>query len=56
MRPIKSTINKKSQSFKDNYKQMSSLIDELKGYMQKSLFQGKEKHIAKARKEGSSST
>ncbi len=51
MRPIKSTINKKSQSYKDNYQQMSSLIDELKGYMQKSLFQGKEKHIAKARKE-----
>jgi acetyl-CoA carboxylase carboxyltransferase component len=50
MRPIKSVINIQSQAYKDNYTQMSKLVDELQGYMQKSLFQGKEKHIAKARK------
>jgi len=50
MRPIKSVINTQSQAYKDNYSQMSKLVDELQGYMQKSLFQGKEKHIAKAKK------
>ncbi|BDS12256.1 acyl-CoA carboxylase subunit beta [Aureispira anguillae] len=50
MRPIKSTINSNSSSYRDNYQQMSDLVKELNGYLQKSLFQGKEKHLAKARK------
>lgn len=52
MRTIKSQINTKTAIYQENYEQMTLLIDELKVNMQKSLFQGKPKHIAKARKEG----
>ncbi|MCP4442133.1 MAG: acyl-CoA carboxylase subunit beta [Aureispira sp.] len=52
MRTIKSQINTKTALYKENCEQMSLLIEELKANMQKSLFQGKPKHIAKARKQG----
>ncbi|MCH2021119.1 MAG: acyl-CoA carboxylase subunit beta [Saprospiraceae bacterium] len=52
MRPYKSAINTQSQSYKDNFIQMSELVNKLQKYSQESLYQGKEKHIAKARKSG----
>lgn len=51
MRPIKSAINTQSTFFKENSSQMLELIKELESYQQKSLFQGKEKHLLKAQKE-----
>ncbi|CAA6799872.1 MAG: Methylcrotonyl-CoA carboxylase carboxyl transferase subunit (EC [uncultured Aureispira sp.] len=50
MRPIKSAVHTNAQSYQDNYEEMSKLVEKLEGYFQKSLFQGKEKHLAKARK------
>ena len=52
MRPIKSAIHPKSQNYLENHQQMTKLVEELQGHLQKSLFQGKEKHIAKAQKAG----
>lgn len=52
MRPIKSAVHTNAQSYQDNYQEMSKLVEKLEGYFQKSLFQGKEKHLAKARKAG----
>ncbi len=50
MPTIKSKINPNSASFKENYQQMSALVADLQEKMKKSLFQGKERHIKKARK------
>ena len=48
----KSKINKNSQQFKDNYAGMKELVDKLNSHLEESRFQGKEKHIARARKRG----
>ena len=49
---MKSAINKNSQSFKANYEGMLELIKQLEGHMEEGRFQGKDKHIARARKRG----
>ena len=51
MRPIRSKINSKSATFQKNYEAMTALIDKLDSNLQKSLYQGEEKHIARARKQ-----
>lgn len=50
MRSLKSNINTSSQSFKDNQARMLEYLAQLEKHMEASRFQGKEKHIAKARK------
>ncbi|MEM6726096.1 MAG: carboxyl transferase domain-containing protein [Bacteroidota bacterium] len=52
MRPIKSKINPKSQQFQANYEGMKKLVDKLEKHLEESRFQGKDKHIARARKRG----
>lgn len=52
MRPIRSSINTDSSSYQENHQQMLCLVKELQDYMQQSLFQGKEKHLKKAKKAG----
>ena len=52
MRPIQSKINPNSQQFKTNQEGMISFIETLDKAMTESRFQGKEKHIARARKRG----
>lgn len=52
MRPIRTRINKQSASYKANYEKMTALVDDLHKKMQKSLFQGSEKHTSKAKEEG----
>lgn len=47
---LKSKININSQKSKDNKKDMLKWIDQLSKNMEKSLFQGKDHHIARARK------
>lgn len=49
MQPIRSKINTRSATYKNNYEAMTGLVGELEEKLQKSLFQGGEKHIAKAR-------
>ncbi|MEL7533314.1 MAG: carboxyl transferase domain-containing protein [Bacteroidota bacterium] len=49
---LHSHINPNSQAFKDNYAEMLALIQKLEENMEKSRFQGKDKHIARARKRG----
>ena len=49
---IQSKINTNSSAYKENYAQMLEKIDILKKHLQKSLFQGEEKHIEKARTKG----
>ena len=52
MRSMRSSINTQSQSYKDNYAEMLKLAEKLESEMIKSRFQGKEKHIDRARKRG----
>jgi len=52
MSALKSTINTQSKSFQEKMAQMRELCDELSEHMEKSRFQGKDKHIARARKRG----
>ena len=52
MRALQSKVNVNSQQSKDNYAAMQKLCEELQGNLEKSRFQGKEKHIARARKRG----
>ena len=52
MRVLQSKININSQQYKDNYTKMRKLVDELNKHLKGSLFQGKDKHIARARKRG----
>ena len=47
---LQSNININSKSAKDNRQEMLKLIEELEKNMEKSRFQGKDHHIAKARK------
>lgn len=49
---IQSKINTNSSAYKENYAQMLEKIDILKKHLQKSLFQGEEKHIEKAKTKG----
>ncbi len=50
MKVIKSRVNTHSQTYRDNYEGMKTLLAELEQHLEKSRFQGKEKHIQKARK------
>ncbi len=52
MRALKSQINIQSAACKENYEEMKKFIAELEQHMEKSRFQGKEKHIDRARKRG----
>ncbi len=52
MQAIKSKINPNSQQFKDNRKEMLEVIEKLEAEMEKGRFQGKDKHIERARKRG----
>ncbi len=52
MRAIKSQINTKSSTFLNNQKGMKELIEQLEKHLEESRFQGKEKHISKARSKG----
>ncbi len=52
MRPLQSKINPNSQSFKDNYAEMSKLVEKLEKNLEKSRFQGKEKYLERARQRG----
>ena len=49
---LKSKVNTASQAYKENYKNMMGKWEEVQNAYQKSLFQGSEKHIDKARKRG----
>jgi len=51
MRRIKSQIDTNSAAYQANYEKMKALVEQLKEHLAKSRFQGKEKHIAKARKQ-----
>ena len=50
MRILKSKLNKNSQQFRENYQGMKVLVEELEKHLANSRFQGKDKHIARARK------
>lgn len=52
MKPIKSRINTTSDTYRSNYRGMTILMGELEEKLEQSRFQGKEKHIAKARSRG----
>ena len=52
MQVYKSHINANSQAFKENYEQMLAFIKELDANFELSRFQGKDSHIARARKRG----
>ena len=47
---LKSTINVNNQSAQENRREMLSFIEQLQKNMEKSLFQGKDHHIERARK------
>jgi acyl-CoA carboxylase subunit beta len=52
MLPLKSRINPQAALFQSNREGMHALVAELQEKMAQSLFQGQEKHLAKAAKEG----
>lgn len=49
---LRSKINTKSEAYQENYAKMRALCDQLGGYLEESLFQGKERQIERARKRG----
>lgn len=49
MRSLESKVNVNSQAYKDNYAKMLNLVNKLEKHLDESRFQGKEKHIEKAR-------
>lgn len=49
---FESKVNVHSDSFKDNYKKMSVLVDKLNAKLTEALFQGDEKYLARARSTG----
>lgn len=49
---ISSNINTNSNSYKSNYEAMLQLIEKLNDYKVESLYQGKERHLQKAKSEG----
>lgn len=52
MQQATSKINVQSAPFKKNYEGMLGLVRKLQKHMEESRFQGKEKHIERARKRG----
>ncbi len=52
MQVLQSKINTKSQAYQDNYQEMLQWCQQLDKHLEKSRFQGKDKHIARARKRG----
>lgn len=52
MSAVKSKINPGSARFKENREEMLKLIDQLDKHLESSRFQGKDKHIDRARKRG----
>jgi acetyl-CoA carboxylase carboxyltransferase component len=52
MSVIKSKINTNSAAYKENYQKMLAKIEELNKHLKQSLFQGEEKHLAKAKSQG----
>ena len=50
MKSLQSNINIKSAAFKDNAAEMLKLIEKLGKHMEESRFEGKDKHVEKARK------
>ncbi len=52
MQVLKSKINTNSKSFKKNQEAMRVFCDQLREHLKKSRFQGKEKHLERARKRG----
>ena len=52
MRALTSRININAQTHRENREAMQTFIDELEKNLEKSRFQGKEKHIDRARKRG----
>ena len=50
MKSLKSNINTNSAAFKDNANAMEELINKLEKHLEESRFEGKEKHVEKARK------
>ena len=52
MQVLKSKLNTRSQQFQTNRTEMLKLIEELEKNLEKSRFQGKDKHIDRARKRG----
>jgi acetyl-CoA carboxylase carboxyltransferase component len=49
MKSLKSKVNPNSAQYKDNYAEMQKLIEKLGKHMEESRFQGKEKHIERAK-------
>ena len=49
MQALNTKVNKNSPEFKANYEGMQGLLNELDAKLEESRFQGKEKHIQKAR-------
>ena len=52
MKPLQSKINTRSQQFLANKAEMLKLVEKLEQHLEESRFQGKEKHINRARKRG----
>jgi len=52
MRPLKSNIQTNSSQYKINYDEMLDLVKQLNEHLEEGRFQGKEKHIQRARKRG----
>lgn len=52
MQVLPTKINTNSPGYQANYSGMMELVDTLRNHMQASLFQGKEKHLEKARSQG----
>jgi acetyl-CoA carboxylase carboxyltransferase component len=52
MRALYSNINTQTADFQNNYAEMLALVKKLEGHLEESRFQGKEKHIEKARAKG----
>lgn len=52
MSALNTRNNPRSASFQANYRQMEALVERLHKELQKSLYQGEEKHIQRARKNG----
>lgn len=52
MQVITTKVDTKSQQFKDNYRDMLELVKELEKHLEESRFQGRDKHLARARERG----
>lgn len=52
MQPIKTKINTNAQQYKDNLAGMMKLVEKLQKHLTDSRFEGKDKHIDRARKRG----